>query len=438
MDDLLKLAKQFDFNMFHQDEDEEDEHSLELPSEDVFGLENADPDAANGTDVKPDPHMDDDLDFLFDGPTQHVSGGLSQVSTQVKPSSSSSANTNTKGTLSNDAFEDDWDDDDLLNDSLVLEMTQNPQNFTAPKHCSTQKPSGPVRVPVNGGVGLSQSAVRDKVRQSFKLESNPNFSVRRIQTDSWTNSSESKDAQQSRFSSSQGVSVEAGSQWNTVKSEPQKPPFHQRTSVKSNTTASAVSNTSSSETAQSFSSRHEAPADLPDDDLLSIFSSDTVWDDPADDDLLCEVCEDLENQIQSTVSVSAKQTVGKPRAALQPANWNPPSCAGSSLAGGFVSNVAAGVRMNTATGSFRGSTCVQGSSRLQGNARKGQFTFKKPSSPVSTVTSKGKSSFLLQTLDYKTAERRCCPLPAVESERISHHDGQGCKNSVILCYYLSF
>lgn len=402
VDDLLKLAKLFDFNMFRQDEDKED----------VFGLENADPYAATGTDVKPDPHMDDDLDFLFDGPTQHMSGGLSQVSTQVKPSSSShgssSANTNTKGTLANDAFEDDWDDD-LLNDSLVLEMTQNPQNFTAPKHCSTQKPSGPVRVPVSGGVGLSQSAVRDKVRQSFKLESNPNFSVRRIQTDSWTNGSESKDTQQSRLSSSQGVSVEAGSQWNTVTSEPQKPPFHQRTSVKSNTTASAASNTLSPETAQSFSSCHEAPADLPDDDLLSIFSSDPVWDDPADDDLLCEVCEDLENQIQSVVSVSTKQTVGNPRAALQPANWNPPSCAGSSSAGGFVSNVTAGVRMSTATGSFRGSTCVQGSSRVQGNAHKDQFTFKKPSNPVSTVTGKGKSSFLLQTHDDIIAERHFCP-----------------------------
>ncbi|XP_019745251.1 ewing's tumor-associated antigen 1 [Hippocampus comes] len=36
---------------------------------------------------------------------------------------------------------DDWDDDDLLDDSLLAEVTQNPENFCAPKHSSTQKTS---------------------------------------------------------------------------------------------------------------------------------------------------------------------------------------------------------------------------------------------------------------------------------------------------------
>lgn len=62
MDDLLKLARQFDLNLFHQSGSGEDEN--EPP--DLFG-----PGDANV-------HTDE-LDFLFDGPTQHLSAGaLSQ------------------------------------------------------------------------------------------------------------------------------------------------------------------------------------------------------------------------------------------------------------------------------------------------------------------------------------------------------------------------
>ncbi len=561
MDDLLKLAKQFDFNMFRQDEEEvEDMHqqSLELLSEDILDLENGDQNAfspslpgdchpavkaAAGTDVQVhlDQHMEDDLDFLFDGPTQHVSGNLSQVSSaqpsQVKPVSSVSSKeasmkplsssqgptsgvsmTNIKGTSANDEFEDDWENDDLLNDSLVFEMTQNPQNFTAPKHCSTQKPPSefkyqreskcnPVNVSISGGVGLSQSAVseveknNERQRTTFKLEPNLNFSVKRIQTDTWTNSkvdysseTADKDTQQNRFSSGKGVLVEAGARrtWqtsNTVKSEPQKP--QKRTSVansstKYNTAAFTASNVSAAQTAQSFpqkpavvSSHSEAPAvsDLLDEDLSSFFLSDPVWDDPADDDLLCEMCEDVENQIQSVENVSTKQTlpVGQmlnQRVALQsdnrtqqPANRQPllqkqtataPPCAsggpaGTSLAAGFVSNFTAGVQMNTVRDSFRytqaknasGSTnssaCLQGSSRVQsapqGNPRKDQFTFKKPNNPVSTVTNKGKSTstrskaassarllisqqvrFVTSIAAHTDNPHKCCQLPAVKSE----------------------
>lgn len=416
MDDLLKLAKQFDFNMFRQHEDDEHEHkhehehehSPELVSQDVFGSEDVEEDAAAGTEALPD----DDLDFLFDGPTQHVSGRLSQASTQAKLTSSTQASpavgTNARGPLADIAFEDDWGDD-FLDDSLVMEMTQNPQNFVAPKFCSTQKPFSPV--PVSGRVGLQSAAEKHEVRQrtTFKLESNPNYSVaRKDQKDSWKDSWDTKEAQQSRFPSGPSVSVKAGSQWSqqtskTAKTEPQKPPSHQSTSLKPKTCASAASNTSSSKTAQSFSSHHEEPADLlDDDDLLAVFSSDPVWDDPVDDDLLCEVCEDLENQIRNAETVSVKQTGENQRAAPQPANRSPPPSAGSSLAGGFVSGVTA--RTTSAAGSA-GGPCVQQSSTvksaLPGNAHKGQFTFKRPNNPVSMVTSKGKTSFLLHLLPPK-------------------------------------
>uniref|UniRef100_A0A3Q1K0X8 Uncharacterized protein n=1 Tax=Anabas testudineus TaxID=64144 RepID=A0A3Q1K0X8_ANATE len=348
VDDLLKLAKQFDLNMFRQDEEEvEDMHHQ----------------TAAGTDVRVNQHVEDDLDFLFDGPTQHVSENLSQVSSaqpsQFKPSTtltsgelpshgptSMASTTSPKDTSHNDEFEDDWENDDLLNDSLVFEITQNPQNFVAPKHSSTQKPGSemkyqtPAKVPVRGGVSLHQSDVSKvekenrRQRTTFKLESNPNLS----ETDKWTNlkvdSSSDKDkaTQQTRFSSSKCFSVEPGSQhtWQTcqLNSGPQTSQFYQRTSAASTMSASntAVTQTTPKEP-QVMSSNSTAPAvcDFLDQDLDSFFSSDLVWDDLADDDLLCEMCEDVENQIQSADNVSIKQTlpdvqVSKQRAALQPSN----------------------------------------------------------------------------------------------------------------------
>ncbi|KAM8772120.1 ewing's tumor-associated antigen 1 [Acanthopagrus schlegelii] len=477
VDDLLKLAKQFDFNMFHQDEEDVEElhqQSLELLPEDILDLENNfSPSlpgnceravkAAAGTNVQvqPDQHMEDDLDFLFDGPTQRVSGNLSQVASQVKPASSShgSTQTNTKATVAND-FEDDWENDDLLDDSLVLEMTQNPQMFAAPKHSSTQKPSreGPVHAPVRG---LGQShKVKDDVRQrtTFKLESNPNFSVRRLQTNKskvdYSSDTNQKDSQQSK-----SASVSAGSQrsWqtpSTVKSEPQKPQFHPRASVSGSGTkhGTSASNTSDVKTGQNFPQRPAAvsshsgelaAADLLDDDLLAFFSEDPVWDDPADDDLLCEMCEDVENQLQN---VPAKQTlpvvhVSNQRAALQPANqqhfpqkqaatahtWASGAAAGRSPAAGFVSDFTAGAQTKD---SFRvpqtktGSGCVPGSSRVQsappGHAHKDRFTFKKPNDPLQTATSKvvGKCSAAeIELKKQQAMERRRHRLQAAQNLR---------------------
>ncbi|TKS68791.1 Ewing's tumor-associated antigen 1 -like protein [Collichthys lucidus] len=458
VDDLLKLAKQFDFNMFHQDDDDDDDdeeeekaeealhqQSQELLSEDILDLENGDflpsapgncrpaVKAAVRTDVQiqQDQHMEDDLDFLFDGPTQHVSGDLSQVSsaqpTQVKaasgasskeasgkpPSSShgptsSVSTTNTKVTLVNTEFDDDWENDDLLNDSLVLEMTQNPQNFGTPKHSSTQKLSSEIK---------HQSPTNSKM----------NFSSETAH----------KDTQQSRFSSGNGVSVKGGSQrtWqtsNSVKSDPQKPPFHQSSSssAKYNTTASAASNTPATKTAPSFSAHHEAPAgsDLLDEDLESFFSSDLVWDDPADDDLLCEMCEDMENQIQSSENVSTKLTLpvghtSNQRAAIPPASrsWDNKTQPASQQPFPPKQTPAA---VPCASGSTNSSTCAQVSSRLQaapqGNTRKDQFTFKKPNSPVSMVTNKAVAKCSASEIELKkqqAMERRRQRLQAAQNPR---------------------
>ncbi|XP_071773147.2 ewing's tumor-associated antigen 1 [Centroberyx gerrardi] len=487
VDDLLKLAKQFDFNMFRQDEDEaEDIHqqSLELLSGDILDFETpplipeTSQPAVNAATVRDsqvqlplDHHMEDDLDFLFDGPTQHLNGNLSQISiapsAEVKPAptvfsrevsgkdsgpshrrTSSVSTTRTKGTSVDDAFEDDWENDDLLNDSLIFEMTQNPQNFAVPKHCSTQRDSceiqyqrgKAVNIPNNRVVrcqpenGDGQSAVskvekeNGKHRMTFKLEANPDFPVKRILTDASTNLKSASDrgvaadAPQSRVSSSKGLPME------TVSNH--KPTEHRE------------------EPAVPAPLRNN---DFLDEDLDSFFSSDSVWDDQEDDDLMCEMCEDLESRAQSMEILPTKQTppVGQTvnqRAAPAPSTraWddrnqqlkhlptNPQSAfgrggtctqsfpkkptptslpsgssrpAGNLFAGTYGSNCTASLQSDTGKDSYRymqakstsrtnGSTYPQRSGIQSAAApppveHQSQFTFKRPNNPLATVTNKG-------------------------------------------------
>uniref|UniRef100_A0A3B5A8A7 Uncharacterized LOC103375386 n=1 Tax=Stegastes partitus TaxID=144197 RepID=A0A3B5A8A7_9TELE len=300
VEDLLKLARQFDLNLFHQDEEEEEEENQnqqnpELLSEEVlvFGSTAARPDVQ----LRLDQHLEDDLDLLFDGPTQQVSRHLSQASPVGAALASSRGPTE---------FEDDWENDDLLNDSLLLEMTQNPQNFAAPKHCSTQKPNqvtpaaaGATSQPAGSRVGKENLWPRP----TFKLETHPGFSARGILTDTRTEQQNSgTTARDGRFPDESGSQLTKDTcWWNTVKPEPQNPEVHQKLSRK----PAASSN---------------LDQDL-DQDLDSLFSLDPVWDDPTDDDLLCEMCEHLENQIHGLDKVLSNQ-----RAALQPTSrtWDNP------------------------------------------------------------------------------------------------------------------
>lgn len=281
--DLLKLAKQFDF-MFHQDE--EDEQRSELLSQDVFQPD-ADPAAAEA-----EPPMDDDLDFLFDGATQPVSGPL------TAPDSSSAAHV--QGTLTSDGFEDDWEDDDLLNDSLLLEMTKNPRKFTSPKFCSTQKAPG------CGGGPQSPAGPSLDASPAGRVPKRP-------------------------------LSARAGgAEWTgPVRRQQQE----------------AAGGSSSAAADQNLSPRSRRPA-----------GDDPVWDDPADDQLLCELCEDLEKQLQRE-----RERLPPPqqRAALQPANRNlpPPT--------GCLSKVPAA---GTAQTGFQPAP--------KRSSHYGQYTFKKPVHPM--------------------------------------------------------
>ncbi|KAJ4919520.1 hypothetical protein JOQ06_025958 [Pogonophryne albipinna] len=382
VDDLLKLAKQFDFNMFRQEEDEEEElkdlHQHDILDQNDFSPPlpgNQPPAVRAGPDVQlhlMDQHMEDDLDFLFDGPTQHLSGNLSQVlsaqPSQAKPaakeaSGKTSASSHTPIPVvptsnTKDDFDDDWENDDLLNDSLVLEMTQNPHKFISPKHASTQNQPSQVTFPRESQRNVVQSAVseveKDNVRQraSFKLEPNPNFHVKLTQTDTWENSN-----------------------------------------VDSSSKKAVVSTPAVSE--------HQ------EEDLSIFFESEPVWDDLADDDLLCEMCEDMENQMQNVPKASTKRPlptgpVSNQRASLQPYNqqtfipkkptptnvsFASGRAAGSSLAAGFVCNVGAQMTNSFRSTQVKNSSGSTNSSMQSGGNHREKFTFKKPNNSVSTVTS---------------------------------------------------
>lgn len=509
VDDLLKLAKQFDCNMFRQDEEEaEDMHqqSLELLSEDILNFKNgveievspsvpgsrlpaASVVAAMGVQLLPDQRTDDDLDFLFDGPTQYMSGNLSQASSaqsQVeppreaswKPSASSHGPTSAvstphgNGTSAGNDFEDDWGDDNLLNDSLVLEMTQNPLKFASPKFCSTQTPAGQARyqreAPAAAGVavGLGQSAAPKaekeniRPRATFLLEPNPAFSVERIQNAhrqvGYSSYPAGRDSDQSESSSWRARE--------TCKSNPVKPDLQKPPSDLKRTSAgifrSAVSQTTNAPNfpqKAGVSSHSEPPADADflNDDLDAFFLSEPVWDDPADDELLCEMCEDLERQI---LGVAEKQApligqIPSQSAALrltgrtgqddrirQPAAPPPTGtgrAAGSSLASGSASSVTVKVNetlrftgKKMASGFTVELACLQESSRVQGvaapqrapqqHATKDQFTFKRPTDPVSMATNnvRGKCSAAeIKRKKQQAMERRRQRLQAAQNLR---------------------
>uniref|UniRef100_A0A3Q3AQY7 ETAA1 activator of ATR kinase n=1 Tax=Kryptolebias marmoratus TaxID=37003 RepID=A0A3Q3AQY7_KRYMA len=334
VDGLLKLAKRFDQNMFHPEEVEVGD--MDLLAQDIPDFqskpithqsklsasppENGQP-AVNtepGTDPDWDQQLQDDLDFLFDGPTQNLSRNLSQAP------SAPSEDGRKPPESARGAFEDDWENDDLLNDLLALEMNQNPQL------CSTQKPPGPA-----GPVSPREPAGRVGPRvQKENLRPRATFSGNRTQTDLRTDPAGSP-------AGTGPHRTEPTCQSNTLKPEPQR---------------SRIDPRSSAETFKPDT------VDFMDLDLL--FSSDPVWDELADDDLLCEMCEDLENQIQN---VTARQTPvrSNQRAALQPTHRTCPN------------------RTQTGAG---GPSSSRAAPRPANNHR---FGFQRPTDPVTMATGTG-------------------------------------------------
>ncbi|KAF6734249.1 Ewing's tumor-associated antigen 1 [Oryzias melastigma] len=288
---LLKLAQQFDQNLFHQEEgllsDQNPFHQEEgLPPDqnpDYSDHEDSTPAWNAVTDC--DQQLENDLDFLFDGPTQ--SSSLSPVLVlpteppELQPAAPTTAAVSTATSRTSSArepFEDDWDNDDILNDTLVLEMTQNPLKFLTPQLCSTQNPLNQGNA---AGPGPRAGKENTRPRTSFRLDRIAGSSERRSKK-FWSSEPSGSVACQQRSPETRSVFTWQKCRPITTIPELQGPgPIVQ----KNPDLLSSQSN--------------PTDVDFLDEDLDSLFSSEPVWDDPADDDLLCGVCDELENQIQN-------------------------------------------------------------------------------------------------------------------------------------------
>nr|XP_055060412.1 ewing's tumor-associated antigen 1 [Misgurnus anguillicaudatus] len=342
VDDLMRLAKQFDFNM-RQDEAQEP-HTNGLGSKSdvascVFAVKSV-PVALQSSNEKPADDrgqyqdMVDDLDFLFDGPTQQLSGRLSQMSdcrTQeknlLKPLGSENGplSANIKQVNNANQFEDDWNNDSILEDSLVLEMTQNPDLFTVPRNCSTQKQNTDLSINACGNAMVPKL---QETKKDFKYSTSQGQKTTHRQT-----------FQLETFHSGHQVQAKplqrTGNQAFAVTKASPVPPSHRnvnqnqqyqhkseiRQHPQNMSSLKAVSSThfqpNTKETLPSTNSctpkpSHSKPpflnsvgvkqeakdaitSDVLDEDLDSFFASDDIWDEGVeDDDLFCEACENLE------------------------------------------------------------------------------------------------------------------------------------------------
>ncbi|KAL6481804.1 hypothetical protein MHYP_G00098840 [Metynnis hypsauchen] len=412
VDDLLKLAKQFDFNMIRQDEshfqtrqqsseeamdeDQElfyDENHLPAPPQNDSEAERAPQEleeantSGGGGDIMDDvalgQEMEDDLDLLFDTSTQQITGFLSQgwsgrsqdrpeiIQGTAAPNGNCTSATNVAAVTaalcssgrrqslaagvggasepgiasvsaklqacSPNDFEDDWSNDDLLEDSLLFEMTQNPQLFSAPQHSSTQKQvnkkeGGSFTNNMNGTYYHQQTGNEEKSSALQELNQKLGHQWKKPLGELSSNSNNlgfAKNSQQMQvLPSSKAPSVVLGSgnsrpdRWQGCISkasnqtpEPikvQKPSGTAKWAIQPGT-KTLVSSSASPKlvcTSSSFgfdrnieiiekkqsqpSTEEHGLSDIADEDLDSIFAADDIWDDGADDDLFCDVCEKVE------------------------------------------------------------------------------------------------------------------------------------------------
>ncbi|XP_054456404.1 ewing's tumor-associated antigen 1 homolog [Anoplopoma fimbria] len=367
VDDLVKLARQFDENM---QQDRETSEQLNAVSDNlnecVNTPETKPTDASIPSDVKDlkcpsssDP-VEAELRALFDCSTQKVSGRLSQFSSasarsqEVKhqpltPTSAESRQTELKsaggsglashpadgkascGFSANtcDDFDDDWENDDLINDSFVLAMTNNETTSQTNIKTSTSqftsvcKPSAnsahqPPSLHSKSSCSSLQELcpkLKTSNRSTFKLEPNPHFKTKEVSKSIVAVTQPSSKTSDHKAASTKTPSIPI----------PDKIPKHQKTSVAADT-------------------------------------SDSLWDDGVDDDLLYQVCDRVErisnSQPQRESPSSCREKQDGPRK-----NPPPPPVEASRLVNGgadrrssctFIRSNSLPVSCSRETGNYQG------------------------------------------------------------------------------------
>ncbi|XP_057188263.1 ewing's tumor-associated antigen 1 isoform X2 [Triplophysa rosa] len=399
VEDLMRLAKQFDFNMRQDEAQQPHLHGLGSKSAVDQGLAHFDnpstilhngfamkscPVAVKSSNEKPADEkalyqeMDDDLDLLFDGPTQQLSGRLSQMSgrtqdvcekakeknlTAVKACDSASYSVAAcdDGKQVNNAndFEDDWNNDSFFENSLMLEMTQNPDLFAASRNCSTQKQTSENRSDFSSNARNNTIAPKpQEARNGVKCSTAQGQNVKNRQTFQLDTFHSGHQTQAKPYGGLQrpGNHLEvnytnqaiATNKASTVppshgytnlnkqyrhKSEIRKPQVVQNVCVKSNAKETPVSTgpciiqpihskpVSTHQNLNPGCVKQEVEDTITgqdgfnivlDEDLDSFFASDDIWDEGVeDDDLFCEACDNLEvsgNQQTSKTQPKAPQS----------------------------------------------------------------------------------------------------------------------------------
>ncbi|XP_030628503.1 ewing's tumor-associated antigen 1 [Chanos chanos] len=316
VEDLMKLAKQFDINMIQQGK----EKGLEMcqgSSENHADGEHRPADWPENTSS--DQHLETELNSLFSGPTQPLSGRLSPPSTTSsqgsKPEpvalsgkrSDLGLNRNIPASVLNGAeakepvksmtsktdFDEDWENDDLLNDSFVLEMTQNPMPLIVTPALDTAQmvPQSKKCDSVAKRSPLASARKAASTQSLHSSESNYN----NISTNQKTKNQSTLLAQPNLPLQSKTVSTQVLSRrgLNTERAKSEESSHMHKT--QRGVFVTEVSSEEEKKTKQSSGSEEARPApdgptDFPKDGL---FDSDALWDD-GEDDLFYKVCDDVE------------------------------------------------------------------------------------------------------------------------------------------------
>uniref|UniRef100_A0AAY4DGH8 Ewing's tumor-associated antigen 1 n=1 Tax=Denticeps clupeoides TaxID=299321 RepID=A0AAY4DGH8_9TELE len=305
VEDLVKLAKQFDYNMIQQEKERDIVTSDQCPGTSLHCPPSPN-DCLNGgipkNQVEPKgpssavQDIDEELNALFDGPTQHLNRRLSQISANSSQESKNNPECLREDCASLDAikgtsapstdpnFDDDWENDDLLNDSFVLEMTQNPDILSVPPQATAG--------PVSQNSKASELVIKTSPPVSVQIPA----CAQRGQNNSRHTSLHTKETSTNRST----FMLDSKTQFQSKNTRSREPPklnqkadgakLHEQRHILPPHRPQA---TSANRSKQSTGGVAKSVKSIPDGEEKSLFGSDPLWGDE-DDDLLYQVCDDME------------------------------------------------------------------------------------------------------------------------------------------------
>lgn len=243
---------------------------------------------------------EEELQALFDGPTQHVSGRLSPPSANCTPESSTEPVAQAGQRSSSAAIknapvdapkateakfdDDDWENDDLLNDTFVLEMTQNPVSLNVAQKQSTAQPKSCSK----------KCNFEAKVNPSVSNGRNICFETQQSTSKSstFTKTLDVKTSNRSTFRLKPPAPVQNHTTEKLLKTSPVNQE-KQKTQPSQGTKQVELDGMTKDGEVSSQSSSVQFDG-VSEEDMKSLFDSDSLWNDEDDDDLLFQACDDVE------------------------------------------------------------------------------------------------------------------------------------------------